>query len=139
LNLTEKIDTSQGAVKKTGQAFLIAGVVIAAILFWKNGVEGIAWRWFLGFGAILFGASYLAYPVMKPIHVGWMKLAQVLAWVSTRVVLSLFFFLVLTPVGFVFRLVGRDLLDQRIDKSAPSYWRKRESIVFDPKRMENQF
>ncbi len=94
---------------------------------------------FLDVGLALFGVSYLAYPVMKPLHIGWMKFAQVLGWFSTHVVLSVFFYLVLTPGSLVVRLLGKDLLDQRIDRSAKTYWRKRESTAFDPGRMENQF
>jgi hypothetical protein len=137
--LIEKVDTSREAVRKTGKAFLIAGCVVAAILFWKHGFDGIGWRWVLGAGIALYGAGIFAYPVMKPIHIGWMKLAQILGWISTRIVLGLFFYLVLTPGGLVIRLLGKDLLDRRIDKSAKTYWRKRESTAFDPKRMENQF
>lgn len=137
--MIEKVDTSREAVRKTGKAFLIAGTVIAAILFWKHGFEGISWRWFFGCAIALYGISYLAYPVMKPIHIGWMKFAQVLGWFSTHVVLSLFFYLILTPGGLVVRMLGKDLLDKRFDRSAKTYWRKRESTVFDPKRMENQF
>lgn len=43
----------------------------------------------------------------------WWKLAHALGWVNSRVLLSLLFFLVLTPVGLLFRLIGRDPLSQR--------------------------
>lgn len=137
--MIEKVDISRQAVRKTGKAFLIAGFVIGAILFWKHGFEGTSWRWFLGCGIALFGTAYLAYPVMKPIHIAWMMFAQVLGWISTRIVLSIFFYLVLTPGGLLIRMFGKDLLDQRIDRSATTYWRKRASRGFDPKAMENQF
>lgn len=137
--MIEKVDTSREAVRKTGKAFLIAGTVIAAILFWKHGLDGVSWRWFLAGGIALYGISIVAYPVMKPIHIGWMKFAQILGWVSTHIVLSIFFYLILTPGGLVTRILGKDLLDQKFDRSAKTYWRKRESTAFDPKRMENQF
>ena len=43
----------------------------------------------------------------------WWKIARTLAWINTRILLSLLFLLVFTPVGFVFRLIGRDGLDRR--------------------------
>ena len=35
--------------------------------------------------------------VLRPIYVGWMKFAFVLGWINTRLILGLFFYLILTP------------------------------------------
>ena len=43
----------------------------------------------------------------------WMKLAEALAFVSSRVILALIFFLVLTPIGLVKRAIGWDPLQRR--------------------------
>jgi hypothetical protein len=43
----------------------------------------------------------------------WWKFSHALGWVNSRILLSLFFFLVLTPIGLVFRLMGRDPLSRR--------------------------
>lgn len=43
----------------------------------------------------------------------WWQLSAALGWVNSRILLSLFFFLVLTPFGLVFRLLGRDPLSRR--------------------------
>jgi len=148
--LIEKVNTSREAVKKTGQAFLIAGTAIAAIIVWKHGhgpegwqfsnaMQNDTWKWFLGSGFGLFIMSYVAYPVFKPIHIGWMKLAFVLGWFMTRVILSVFYYLILTPIGLILRVTGKDLLDKEINRDAKSYWIKREPAVSDKTRWENQF
>jgi len=136
--LIERIDASRDAVKKTGKAFLIAGSAIAAFLFWKTGFEGHAWRWFLGSGIALFGASRFAYSIMKPIHIGWMRFAFLLGWVNTRILLGAFFYLILTPIGLLMRAFGNDLLDEKLEPQAPSYWKKRTQ-AFEPQTMERQF
>lgn len=136
--MTEKTNASREAVKKTGKAFLIAGSVLGAIFFWKSGFEGNAWKWFLGSGIALFGASHFAYPIMKPVHIGWMKFAFVLGWINTRILLGVFFYLILTPIGLLMRLFGNDLLDEKIEPTATSYWKKR-TTTFDPRTMERQF
>lgn len=51
----------------------------------------------------------------------WMKLAEVLAFVSTRIILGLIFFLVLTPIGLIKRAMGWDPLHRRAGKR-DSYW-----------------
>ena len=52
---------------------------------------------------------------------GWMKLAEVLAFVSTRIILGLIFFLVLTPIGLIKRAMGWDPLHRR-SGTQDSYW-----------------
>lgn len=51
----------------------------------------------------------------------WMKLAEALAFVSSRIILALIFFLVLTPIGLVKRAMGWDPLHRRA-ASSDSYW-----------------
>ena len=52
----------------------------------------------------------------------WMALAEVLAFISTRIILAFVFFAIVTPIGFVKRLFGWDPLHRRAPASA-SYWR----------------
>ena len=68
-----------------------------------------------------------------------MKFAHALGWINTRLLLGLFFYLVLTPAALILRLLGKDLLHQQVDRSAPSYWIKREPVQLDPERYERLF
>lgn len=68
-----------------------------------------------------------------------MKFAHALGWVNTRILLFLFFYLVITPVAVVTRLIGKDLLAQRIDPDADSYWIVKEVPPFDPTSYRRQF
>lgn len=150
--MIEKVDTSREAVKKTGKAFFIAFTIIAAIIFLKHShVEGwTGWNWaeawsavwwkiFLIAGPVIYLLTIIAYPIMKPLHIGWMKFAFALGAFWTRVFLSIFFFLVITPIGLLMRALGKDFLDERIDKSAKSYWKKRDLSKFDPKHAARTF
>jgi hypothetical protein len=53
---------------------------------------------------------------------GWMALARAMGWVVSRVVVTIVFALVVTPIGLVARLLGKRLLDLRPDPSATTYW-----------------
>jgi hypothetical protein len=68
-----------------------------------------------------------------------MKLAFVLSWFNTRLLLILIFYLVFTPLGLAAKLFGVDFLDRRVEKDKPSYWRKREAAVFKKENYERQF
>jgi hypothetical protein len=52
----------------------------------------------------------------------WMALAEVLSFISTRIILAFVFFVIVTPIGFVKRLFGWDPLHRRA-AAAESYWR----------------
>lgn len=54
-----------------------------------------------------------------------MMAAHGISWVVMRVVLAVLFYLVVTPISLVAKWFGKDLLDERIDKTATTYWKKR--------------
>jgi len=68
----------------------------------------------------------------------WMALAEALSFVSTRVILAVVFFGVVTPIGFVKRLFGWDPLSRRAPAS-DSYWRPYSNRQKDRRHYEKMF
>lgn len=68
----------------------------------------------------------------------WMLLAEALSFVTTRIVLGLVFFLVVTPIGVVKRLSGWDPLSRRGVRS-DSYWRPYSERQRDPRHYEKMY
>jgi hypothetical protein len=93
---------------------LSVGAVLCAVaiyLAWRGrmtpaGVVGAV-------GGLLVILGYLAPPLLKYPSDAWWKLAMVLGWVNSRVLLSLVFFILLTPIGVIWRLTGKDPLSRR--------------------------
>jgi hypothetical protein len=131
-----KIKGTRDEVRKFGILFSVVGAVATAYLLFKGSPH---WPWSIVAGVFFLGTGYFAYPVLKPFYIGWMKFAQVLAWVNTRILLGVFFYVVLTPIGVIMRLFGKDLLEEKLQPSAKTYWIKREPEPFDPKRYERLF
>jgi hypothetical protein len=50
-----------------------------------------------------------------------MAVGRVLGWINSRIILSIFFYMILTPVGILFRLLGKDPMRRRYDPAAGSY------------------
>lgn len=123
-------------VKKFG---LLFGTISSGIAFYIVLRGGDAWPWFVFPAAFFFGTGLFAQRVLRPIHATWMRFAHVLAWVNTRILLGLFFYLVMTPLGVIMRLAGKDFLDEKIDRSASTYWSKREEQPLDRARYERLF
>jgi len=106
-------------LRKFGLVMAVPLAAIAAFVAWKGG-EGWVWP---GGAAALFVASALTFPpVLRPVEWAWMKLALLLSAVMTRVILTVAFFVVLTPFALVVKLLRKDLLGLRFDPDRRSYW-----------------
>jgi hypothetical protein len=113
---------------------------IAAVAAAYFAIKGNAvWPWLLVVTAFFGLAGFFAPALLRPLYVVWMKFAFLLAWVNTRVLLGLFFFVVITPVGVAMRLFGKDLLEKRLDKASPTYWKKRTVRPFHATDYERLF
>jgi hypothetical protein len=75
-------------------------------------------------GALLLLA--IVYPnVLKPLNKVWMGLAIVLGFVMSRIILTVLFYLVLTPIGLLAKIFGKKFMNLKYDESAETYWEKR--------------
>jgi hypothetical protein len=91
----------------------------------------------LGALLVLFGLAWpraLVWP-----NRAWMLLAEGLSWVTTRLILGLVFFLVITPIGAIKRLMGWDPLGRRNRQAGASYWREYSERQRDPRHYEKMF
>jgi hypothetical protein len=62
----------------------------------------------------------------RQLYVGWMLAAVPIGWTISHVVLAVVYYVVLTPIGLLMRLVGRDPMQRRLDRSGSgSYWIER--------------
>ena len=77
--------------------------------------------------------------LLKPIYILWMRLAFILSWINTHIVLLIIFYLILTPIGLGMKLFGIDSLDRKIERNRDSYWLKKEKKKFDPVSYTRQF
>ena len=122
-------------VRKFGIMFAIIFAAIAGFLLYK---ESTYWVWLAGGAAFFLITGFVGHVILRPIYIGWMKFAFVLGWVNTRIILGIFFYLIVTPIGLGMRLFGNDLLDEKMEPEAKSYWKKR-TTPFNPASMERQF
>ena len=77
--------------------------------------------------------------LLKPVHKVWMSLAIILGWLMTRLILSILFYAVFTPIGLVTRLLGKKFLDIEFTRDASSYWIPNKTVKFEKKNYERQF
>jgi hypothetical protein len=85
-----------------GTAFL----VLAAIAFWRH-PQGIPWKVLAGLGGALWVAGVVAPGQLGPVYRAWMGFAHALSKVTTPIFMGVVFYLVMTPIGLLMRLIGR--------------------------------
>jgi hypothetical protein len=118
---------------------LLFTVICGGVAGYLRLTESAGWSWFLVAAIVFFISAFIGQPFLRPLYIFWMTLAFVLGWINTRLLLGLFFYLVLTPIALVMRVVGKDPLEKRFDRSAPTYWKKRAAQPFEPKNYERLF
>ena len=89
-------------------------------------------------GALLILFALIFPRALKYPNRAWMALAEVLGFVSSRVILALVFFLIVTPIGFFKRLFGWDPLHRRVGPSE-SYWQPYSERQKDVRHYEKMF
>jgi hypothetical protein len=130
------IKESKNDLKKFGLTVGTVLLLIGALLFYFTKPSAI---YFAGIGGFLILSGLIAPTILKPLNKAWMSLAIVLGFVMTRVILSILYFLILTPIGLIAKVFGKKFLDLKIDKNKTSYWEIREKRSFSPEEYERQF
>ena len=122
-------------LRNFGLIFCIIFGMTSGVMYWKGHA---AWKFPAGAGLGFLLSGYLFPMVLRRLYWLWMFAAAVMGWGMTRVVLFLAFSLIMTPMGCILRLLGKDILDKNIHKEARTYWKKHVGVQ-NKDRYMNQF
>jgi len=108
--------------------FIFSGILLvlfAGLLPWLRERPLPMWPFYIG---VPVAALALLWPAgLRPLYIAWMKFGAVMGAINTRIIMTVFFFVVVTPIGWLMRLSGKDPMARVLDKSATSY-RVRSSV-----------
>ena len=109
--------------------FLVFGLAAGTLIYffkdWPLLVSQILWG-----AAVVVGVAGLLLPSLaKPVYVVMMAVALPIGMVVSTVLMTLIYFVIMTPIGLLLRLFGKDALHRKMDPSAPSYWIRRPPPV----------
>ena len=133
-----RIDRSPKALRRFGFILGAVSILLGLALLARSRSENLTALSSQIFGVLLVFAAFCVPSALKHLHAVWIGFSLVIGWVMTRVILTLVFFLVVTPIGLLQRLVGRSGVDLRFRTSGSSYWQPREKS-FAPADYRNQF
>jgi len=115
-----------------------AGLLLAALLYT---VKHTDLRWCLVVAAAGGGiglSGFVSWKLTRAIYIVMMAVTLPIGFVVSLLLMGLFFFGLITPLGLIFRLIGRDALRRRFDPNASTYWVSHERAT-KPERYLRQF
>ena len=132
----KELKTDATTLRKFG--FVVGGVfaLLGGIFLLRHKTH---WPYFVWPGAVLIFFGLILPRVLKWIYLAWMAVAVLLGFIVSHVLLTLFFFLVMLPIGVLARLTGKDFLSLKLDRAAKSYWIKRTGPPPTAADYEKQF
>ena len=103
-----------------GLTFGAAVVIIFALFFpWVLDLDWPAWPWLI---AAAFWALALIRPLwLRPVYRAWMRFGLLASRVMTPLVLGIVFFVIISPMAIVMRLMGKDPMQRSLDPDHKSY------------------
>lgn len=124
-------------LRSFGFTFGAVALAFGAVLSWRGRPSG---PWFLAASALFFLVGALAPGLLRPAFGPWMKFAEVLGYVNTRILLGLFFLVGITPTGLIMRGVGKDPMGRTFKKKdEASYWTKPTPHADGVRHFDRQF
>ncbi len=128
--------TERKEIRKFGLIALVFFGALFALALWRDKIIPMALFGVLGFMGLLF----LALPgPMQPVHAGWLKVAHAIGRTITSIILTLAYYLVITPSAWLKRLFGGRPLPLKPDPDADTYWIEREEPAQPRERFHKRF
>jgi len=128
------IEVKMGSERNFGIVFAIVFMIIA---LWPLVMSGGHVRiWAVAVAVVLTLVAFFLPHVLKWPNKIWFKFGMLLGAIIAPIVMSILYFLAVTPTGIIMRLLRKDLLRTKYDRSADSYWLPRSK---PPGTMKNQF
>ncbi len=127
--------------ERTLRQFAGLWIVFFSLLALWHGV----YRGSVVIGGSLAGLAWTVGPVgllwpnaLRPVFVGWMVLVFPIGWGVSKLILALLYYTLFTPLGLVFRLIGRDVLCLKRPAARASYWTAK-AVVTDARSYYHPF
>ncbi len=132
----QNIKESKKDLRKFG--LTVGGVLlgISILLFYFEKSSAV---YFGIIGGFLLVSGIIIPQILKPLNKIWMGLAIILGFFMSRIILTVLFYIALTPISIIAKLVGKKFMILKFDKSTNTYWEKRTIIQKKQIDYERQF
>ena len=122
-----------GSNRSFGIVFFIVFVLIAIYPLINQGEVRI---WSLIISSLFLLLGLLNSKILTPLNKLWFRFGLFLGKIISPIIMGVIFFLVVTPIGLLMRLFGKDVINLKLNKKKNSYWIEK---VGPKSKMKNQF
>ena len=120
--------------KENNKSFgILFFIIFLLIALWPLLNSEFIRMWALGIASIFLVLGITNSKILTPVKKSWIKLGEILGKIIAPIVMGLIYFLIITPIGLLMRLVGKDVLNLKFNKN-DSYWIKRAKNINTMKR-----
>jgi len=119
--------------KSFGIVFFVIFLVVA---LWPLINEGEIRIWSIVISIIFLFLGLINSKILTPLNKLWFRFGILLGSVFSPIVMGIIYFGVITPIGFLMKLIGKDILNLKQNKKSSTYWIKKEKVISN---MKNQF
>lgn len=134
---TLNIDTNDRLEqRKFGLLMAAACFAIGLLRWWLKGSVPVV---FPAIGTVFLVPALLFPAVLRPAFRLWIRFAETLNWIITRILLGAVFYAMITPAALIMRLLGKDPLNRAFLPDAPTYWEAPDEQSTDIENYRRQF
>ena len=130
----KRVDSDKIKISSNRSFGLLFFVVFLIVSLWPLTYEGSIRIWSVIISAVFLILGLINSKLLTPLNVLWFKFGMILGAIISPIVMGIVFFLVVTPTGFILRIMGKDLLNKKYDKEKETYWIKRDTSIGTMKR-----
>lgn len=132
----DKLKTDKTTLKKFSLTLGSVLLLLSVFFYIKHKNSCIP---FVLLSGIFFLIALIRPQLLKSFYIIWMRLAFVLSWMNTRLILCVMFYFVFTPIGLIMKMFRIDPLERCIDKARQTYWITKEKKGLNLLDYERQF
>ena len=117
---------SQSSNRSFGLLFFIVFIVVGLWPIIKGETANI-YLILISLFFLIFGL--INSKILSPFNKAWIKLGEILGLIIAPIIMALVYFIILTPISLIVRMLGKDLLGLKFLKKQDTYWTKRKKKI----------
>ena len=121
----KRVDSDKIKISSNRSFGLLFFVVFLIVSLWPLTHEGSIRIWSVIVSAVFLILGLINSRLLTPLNVLWFKLGMILGAIISPIVMGIVFFVVITPIGLIMKIIGKDLLNNKYNNNK-SYWINRD-------------
>ncbi len=122
----KKIKSTKKELREFAIVFGCFFLLLTGIVFWRHHSFHAV---FASIAGTFFLIGFTVPAILMPFQKVWMVLALLIGWVMSRVILTVLFFVTITPIGLFLQLTQKDFMPKKPDLNTKTYWRTRSQTA----------